>query len=147
MAVGSLCQYIILSLNMRVILKKNKGIECFIFNQKCLRYLFVFTTFHADGRNMVRRRKCMFQKTGFLAKNPIFSMWPRFFSKDHRRAWTCAPHMRWTHPEIFFRFWIRLFFVIFAKKSYPPPTAIKSNALAELMNRASKIHWKNLFWL
>ena len=23
-------------------------------------------------------------------------------------------------------------------------TAVKSNALAELMNRASKIHWKNL---
>ena len=26
-------------------------------------------------------------------------------------------------------------------------TAVKSNALAELMNRASKIHWKNLSWL
>ena len=26
----------------------------------------------------------------------------------------------------------------------PPSTAVKSNALAELMNRASKIHWKNL---
>ena len=25
-----------------------------------------------------------------------------------------------------------------------PDTAVKSNALAELMNRASKIHWKNL---
>ena len=25
--------------------------------------------------------------------------------------------------------------------------AVKSNALAELMNRASKIHWKNLSWL
>ena len=24
------------------------------------------------------------------------------------------------------------------------PTAVKSNVLAELMNRASKIHWKNL---
>ena len=24
-------------------------------------------------------------------------------------------------------------------------TAVKSNALAELMNRASKIHWENLF--
>ena len=33
---GALCQYIILSLNMSVILKKNKGIECFIFNQRCL---------------------------------------------------------------------------------------------------------------
>ena len=27
------------------------------------------------------------------------------------------------------------------------PTAVKSNALAELMNRASTIHWKNLSWL
>ena len=29
----------------------------------------------------------------------------------------------------------------------PLTTAVKSNALAELMNRASKIHWKNLSWL
>ena len=30
---------------------------------------------------------------------------------------------------------------------YSHSTAVKSNALAELMNRASKIHWENLFWL
>ena len=33
---------------------------------------------------------------------------------------------------------------IFAHFPSPGGTAVKSNALAELMNRASKIHWKNL---
>ena len=69
---------------------------------------------------MVRRRKCMFQKSGFLAKNPFFSMGPRFLSKDHQSVWTRAPHRRWTRPEIFFRFRFRPFFVIVTKKSYPP---------------------------
>ena len=65
-------------------------------------------------------KKCMFQKSGFLAKNPFFSMGPRFLSKDHQSVWTRAPHRRWTRPKIFFRFRFRPFFVIFAKKSYPP---------------------------
>ena len=41
-------------------------------------------------------------------RNPDF--WPKihflnatpFFSKDHRRSWTWAPHRHWTRPEIFF---------------------------------------------
>ena len=50
-----------------------------------------------------------------------FKEGPRFFSKDHRRSWTWAPHRHWTSPKISFRFPFRPFFVIFAKKSYPPP--------------------------
>ena len=75
------------------------------------RYFFVFTTFHADGRN---------RYPDFCPKILFFNGTP-FFSKDHRRAWTWAPQRRWTRPKIFFCFRFRPFFVIFAKKSYPPP--------------------------
>ena len=56
----------------------------------------------------------------FAQKSFLFNGTP-FFSKDHRRAWTWAPHRRWTRPKIFFCFRFRPFFVIFAKKSYPTP--------------------------
>ena len=56
----------------------------------------------------------------FAQKSFLFNGTP-FFSKDHRRAWTWAPQRRWTRPKIFFCFRFRPFFVIFAKKSYPPP--------------------------
>ena len=60
-------------------------------------------------------------------RNPDF--WPKihflnatpFFSKDHRRSWTWAPHRHWTSPKISFRFPFRPFFVIFAKKKLTRP--------------------------
>ena len=52
---------------------------------------------------------------------PNFFNEPVFFSKNYRRAWTWAPHRRWTRPKILFCFRFRSFFIIFAKKSYPPP--------------------------
>ena len=44
-------------------------------------------------------------------KNGRFSVGPKIAKRAKRR---------WTRPKIFFRFRFRPFFVIFAKKSYPP---------------------------
>ena len=61
-----------------------------------------------------------FRNPDFWPKIHFFQWDPVFFSKDHQSVWTRAPHRRWTRPKIFFRFRFRPFFVIFAKKSYPP---------------------------
>ena len=65
------------------------------------------------------------QKSGLGERQKVYvseiNGTPFFSSKEHRSVWTRAPHRRWTRPEIFFCFRFRPFFVIFAKKSYPPP--------------------------
>ena len=66
------------------------------------------------------RQKVSVSEIRIFGQKSIFFNGTPVFSKDHRSVWTRAPHRRWTRPEIFFRFRFRPFFVIFAKKSYPP---------------------------